>query len=47
MEKARDWFGRPMRAVNTVVWLCWVSILVSVLVNLLFFAVLGVRALVT
>jgi hypothetical protein len=35
VEKVREWFGTPVAAVKTLIWLCWVWFLMSVLVTLL------------
>jgi hypothetical protein len=34
MDRFRDWFGTPAAAVKTLIWLCWVSLLISVLIGL-------------
>jgi len=47
VEKLRDWFGTPVAAGKTLVWLCWVWLLVSVLAGLLYASALGVLALFT
>ena len=47
VDKVRDWFGTPAAAAKTLIWLCWVSLLVSVLVTVLYLAVLGVVAVAT
>lgn len=38
VEKFREWFGTPVAAAKTLIWLWWVGILISVLVSLLYFA---------
>jgi hypothetical protein len=47
MDKIRDWFGSPAAAARTLIWLWWVSVLVSVLATVLYFAALGVVAVAT
>ncbi len=41
-ERAHEWFGTPVAAAKTLVWLCWVMLLASVLATALYLAVLGV-----
>lgn len=36
MDRFRDWFGTPAAAGKTLIWLCWVSLLISMLVSILF-----------
>ncbi len=43
----RDWFGTPMAAGKTLVWLLWVWLLVGVLAGVLYLLGLGVLALFT
>ena len=45
MDRLRAWFGTPVAAVKTLIWLFWVSLLVSVLVSLLYAVTLGMLAL--
>lgn len=45
VAKVREWFGTPVAAGKTLVWLCWVSFLVSLFVGLLYLLVLGTLAL--
>ncbi len=45
--KFRDWFGTPVAAGKTLVWLCWVSLLVAVFGGLIYVFTLGVLALLT
>ena len=45
MGKLREWFGTPVAAVRTLIWLCWVSFVVSVLIGMVALVVLGVEAL--
>jgi hypothetical protein len=45
VEKLREWFGTPGAAGKTLVWLCWVWLLLAVLAGLLYAAALGVLAL--
>lgn len=47
VEKLREWFGTPVAAGKTLVWLCWVWLCLSVLAGLLYASVLGVLALFT
>jgi len=47
VEKLRVWFGTPVAAGKTLVWLCWVWLLVAGLAGLLYASVLGVLALCT
>ncbi len=44
MEKVREWFGTPVAAGKTILWLCWVLFLVSLLVGLLCLLALGALA---
>lgn len=39
-----EWFGTPAAAGKTLIWLCWVSVLLSVLVGVLSLLVWGVQA---
>jgi hypothetical protein len=36
VERLREWFGTPVAASKTTVWLCWVALFVCVLVSVLF-----------
>ena len=47
MEKLRDWFGTPVAAGKTLVWLCWVSLLIAIFSGLFYLLALGVLALFT
>jgi hypothetical protein len=47
MEKLRDWFGTPVRAGSTLIWLCWVSLLVSIFGLIAFLLFLAARSIVT
>jgi hypothetical protein len=51
VEKLREWFGTPVAAGRTVIWLCWVSLVASVLfgllLGLLYLLAWGVEAIVT
>ncbi len=47
MEKLREWFGTPVRAGKTLIWLLWVWLLVSVFAGLLYLLALGLLALFT
>ena len=42
-----DWFGTPVAAAKTLLWLCWVLLLVTVLVTALYLAGLGVLTVAT
>jgi hypothetical protein len=44
VEKVRGWFGTPVAAGKTLLWLCWVSFLVSLLIGLLYLLALGALA---
>ncbi len=44
VEKVREWFGTPVAAGKTLLWLCWVSFLVSLLLGLLYLLLLGALA---
>jgi hypothetical protein len=44
VEKVREWFGTPVAAGKTLLWLCWVSVLVSLLVGCLYLLALGALA---
>jgi hypothetical protein len=48
MERLREWFGSPVTAGKTLVWLCWatflVSVVVGVLIGLLALLVWGLQA---
>lgn len=44
VEKFRDWFGTPAAAGKTLIWLCWVSLLLSVLVGVLSLLAWGLQA---
>jgi hypothetical protein len=46
MEKVRDWFGTPAAAAKTLIWLCWVSLLVAVFLGVFYLLALGVLAVV-
>jgi hypothetical protein len=46
VEKVREWFGTPVAAGKTLIWLGWASFLASLLVGLLYLLVLGILALV-
>jgi hypothetical protein len=47
VQKLREWFGTPVAAGKTLVWLCWVWLLVAVLAGLLYALALGLVALFT
>jgi hypothetical protein len=47
VQKLRDWFGTPLAAGKTLVWLCWASLLVAIFTGLLYALVLGVLAIFT
>lgn len=47
MEKLRDWFGTPVAAGKTLLWLCWVSILFAAVGGLLYLLAWGVLAIFT
>ena len=47
MDKVRDWFGTPAGAAKTLIWLCWVSLLISILFGLVFFVAWGLEAALT
>jgi hypothetical protein len=47
VEKMREWFGTPVAAGKTLIWLCWVWLLVSLLAGLLYLLALGTLALFT
>ncbi len=42
----REWFGTPLAAGKTLIWLCWVSLVASVLLGLLYLLAWGVEAIV-
>jgi hypothetical protein len=45
VEKMREWFGTPVATGKTLIWLCWVWLLVSLLAGLLYLLGLGTLAL--
>jgi hypothetical protein len=47
VEKLREWFGTPVAAGKTLIWLLWVWLLVAVLGGLVYLIALGVLALVS
>jgi hypothetical protein len=47
VEKLRDWFGTPVVAGKTLVWLGWVSLLVSVFLGLVYLLAWGVQGIFT
>lgn len=47
VEKLSVWFGTPVAAGKTLVWLCWASLLVAVFSGLVYSLALGVLALFT
>jgi hypothetical protein len=44
-EKLREWFGTPFAAGKTLVWFCWMSLLVSLFIGFVGLLVWGVQAL--
>jgi hypothetical protein len=47
VEKMREWFGTPVAAGKTLIWLCWVWLLISLMVGLLYLLAVGALALFT
>jgi hypothetical protein len=47
MERVPRWFGTPVRAASTLIWLCWVSLLASLFALVGFLLFLAVRFVVT
>ena len=51
VERLREWFGTPFAAGKTLIWLCWASLVASVLfgllLGLLYLLAWGVEAVVT
>lgn len=47
VEKLGEWFGTPMAAAKTLIWLMWASFLVSLLLGGVCLVVLAVEALVS
>jgi hypothetical protein len=45
VEALSGWFGTPAAAGKTLVWLCWISLLVAVFSGLLYILVFGALAL--
>jgi hypothetical protein len=46
VDSLREWFGTPLAAAKTIVWLCWVLLLASLLLGVAQLLLLGVLALV-
>jgi hypothetical protein len=44
MEKIRDWFGTPLKAGSTLIWLLWVALLMSVFVTVILLLILVVQS---
>lgn len=47
VERLREWFGTPVAAGKTVVWICWASFLVSVALGVLVALYVAIHAAVT